>query len=618
MAEVIQTKTTPPAQQHEDSQSILLLGNPNSGKSLIFNRLTGLTQKVSNFPGVTTELLQGRGKDFNFIDFPGIYSLQALTEDEKVTVEGIKKHVKDGTVKAIVYVLDSTRLERSLLLLLQLNELLSGFPIVVAANVIDEVISKGAHLDTEGLGKELQLPVFPVSAKTKSGISELEAALKDLKVNTFEVKSLDEHEQPYKDECKRLSSQYGPQEDVILKSQNRLDKFFLSSLFGPLSFFMLMAFLFQAIFTWASPLMDLVENVIVAFGEHISTYLPSGLITDFFQDAIIGGIGSFLVFAPQIFILFLIIGTLEDSGYLSRAAILCHRPLSWFGLSGRSFVPLLSGHACAVPAMMAARTIVSRRSRLLTIIATPLMACSARLPVYALLIGGFVPAVEYAGGLFGLQGLFFFGLYALGIVAGLLVSALTNTAIKGRCEDAPFIVELPPYRIPGIKPILQQAWQKTWTFIKKAGTIIFTVTVVIWILGYFPNNGELDQSFLATFGKVIEPALEPIGLDWKIGVAILTSFLAREVFVGTLGTMYGIEAADENIATLTQALQQNPNFTMATAVALLIFYALAMQCVSTLAVMKKETGGYKIPVFVFFAFSLLAYVAAMIAFHLIH
>lgn len=604
---------------------ILILGNPNSGKSLLFNRLTGLKQKVANFPGVTVEIHQGEADGLRYSDFPGIYSLDALTKDEQVAVAGFLKAVHDPRTRAVLCVLDATRLERSLYLLLQLLPVARAArcPVVAVVNVLDEIVSCGACVDVPSLARELGVPVLGVSAKKGTGLAELRRLLSEVPAREAADARAPSVSAPLvapvaaiKDEAKRLAKAFGPRADVLLKSQNRIDAFLLSGFFGPLVFATLMIFLFQAIFTWSSPFMDAIEGALGWLGDRAALAAGPGIFADFLRDAVFGGMGSFLVFVPQIFVLFVIIGTLEDSGYLGRAAVLLHRPLSFFGLSGRSFVPLLSGHACAIPAIMATRSIESPRKRLFTILATPFMSCSARLPVYALLIGGFVPAHTYLGGFVGLRGLAFFLLFALGIVAGLLVSAVLDRATRGRAglDDAPFIVELPPYRWPGLKPILLNSLTRAGAFVKNAGGVIFAVTVVIWVLGYFPNGaGHLDTSWLGWLGRFIEPVMSPLGLDWKIGVAILTSFLAREVFVGTLGTLHGIEAAEDHAESLAESLHSG-GLSLSAAAALLVFYALAMQCVSTLAVIRKETGSVWIPVSLFVGMTLLAYTAAAVTF----
>ncbi len=611
-------------------ENVLILGNPNSGKTLLFNRLTGMNQKVANFPGVTVEIRSGQSDGLLFQDFPGTYSLKPLTIDERVAIDGFKSAVLNPKTRAVICVLDATRLERSLYLLLQLVDVAkkTHCPLIAAVNVIDEIVGGQIKMDLNGLSNALGCTVVGVSAKKGSGLSQLKKIYKNLPsrnlenipseeaINLEQFNSTDEIIR-LKSLAHELSKKYGPTNDVLLLSQHRLDNFFLSTWGGPLVFTALMLFLFQSIFSWAAPFMDGIDNLISTTGNFVASNIHSEILADFMKDAVFAGLGSFLVFAPQIFVLFLVIGVLEDSGYLARAAVILHRPLSYFGLSGRSFVTMLSGHACAIPAIMAARTIESPRKRLLTIIITPFMSCSARLPVYALLVGGFIPATHILGGLVGLQGLAFFGLFTIGIVTGLIASSLLDKLLSKKVSslgDAPFLVELPPYRIPNLRPILLNAASRTRGFVQNAGFMIFSVTVVVWVLGYFPNgSGHLDSSWLGVLGRWIEPVFSPMGMDWKIGVAVLTSFLAREVFVGTLGTLYGIESVDDNMSSLSSRLHSS-GMGIASALALAVFYSLAMQCVSTLAVIKKETASAKIPVYVFIGMTIIAYFGAAIVF----
>jgi ferrous iron transport protein B len=337
---------------------------------------------------------------------------------------------------------------------------------------------------------------------------------------------------------------------------------------------------------------------------------------DFTSDALFGGIGAFLVFVPQIFVLTFIIGLLEDSGYMARAALICHKPLRLFGLTGKSFIPMLSGVACAIPAIYAARAIDSPRKRLLTYMAIPLMPCSARLPVYTLLIAAFIPAGTALGGLLGWQGMAMFAIYFFGMFCGLLVTALVSRTSKDHYNDLPFVLELPPYRLPSMRPLLRNSWNRSKHFVTKAGKIIFAVTVVIWILGYSPNYGtDLGASWLGYMGHIIEPLFAPLGLDWRYGVAILSSFLAREVFVGTLGTIFGIESADEHMAPLVQQIQ-NSDLALGSGIALLVFFAIALQCVSTLAILAKESQSNSLGIKLFVGYFLFAYVAAIMAYQL--
>ena len=360
--------------------------------------------------------------------------------------------------------------------------------------------------------------------------------------------------------------------------------------------------------------MDAVENAIGVSASFITDLTGPGMLADFLNDALFGGLGSFLVFVPQIMVLTLIIGVLEDSGYLARAALICHRPLSYFGLSGRSFIPYLSAHACAIPAILAARTIESPRKRLITMLTVPLMSCSARLPVYALLVAVLIPDTRYLGGIVNLQGVAFFGLYLFGIVTALLVSLLLSRSAVTDNEksDMPFILELPSYRFPHWKPLIHRVLSSAKQFIYRAGPVIFAVSLGIWLLGYFPTSaGGLQDSYLGVIGQWIEPIFEPLGLDWRYGVAILMSFLAREVFVGALGTLFGIDGADENIAGLAANIQAD-GLTFGAGMGILLFYVVALQCVATVATLKAETGSARLVGALVFGYGMLAYLLAML------
>lgn len=600
---------------------LLLIGNPNSGKTLLFNRLTGLRKKVANFPGITVEIASGYSEVLgaDILDFPGIYSLSSLTRDEEVAVAGLVKQLKTKQSQICICVLDVTRLERSLFLFLQLRSLCASnnVPLVMLLNMVDQLAPHKIKFDSGLLERELGYPVVLLSAKTREGFERLALvcgeALKS-KPSIMDIGSLSEVDSnQLKILAKQLSTKVGLRGDLLLKTQYQIDHFVLAKGFGTLIFFATMLFLFQAIFSWAAPFMDAVEAAISYAANFMLPKLPEGVIRDFVNGAIFGGFGSFLVFVPQIFILTLIIGFLEDSGYLARAALICHRPLSYFGLSGRSFIPLMTGHACAIPAILSARSIESPKKRMLTMMVIPLVACSARLPVYGLFIAAIIPTRTILGGLLGLQGLAFFVLYFFGILMALLVAALASKSLFRNETEAPFVLELPPYRWPNLGSLIKIAVGQSATFVTRAGPIIFMVTMVVWILGYFPLHGSLENSYLSAIGRWIEPVFIPLGVDWKFGVAIMTSFLAREVFVGTLGTMFGIQGADENFSGLATKLQQS-GMSFASGVALLVFYALAMQCVATLAILKKEMGAWKYPAIVFGGYSLLAYVSAVLAY----
>ena len=603
---------------------VALIGSPNSGKSLLFNRLTGLNQKVANFPGITVDIASGASvdnDDLQFLDFPGIYSLQAISGEEQVAVNAFTRALEDNLLDTVICVVDSTRLEKGLILALQVLEICHRYnkPMLITTNMVDVLDQHNMQFEPQQLAKALKVSVLPISARTGLGLAQLTDAIATATApeQKFESDIIASDESINHLNAQQLAEQYGPKGDLLINTQTRLDSFFLHSWFGGLSFFVIMYVLFQSIFTWAAPVMDAVELAIQWLATMVLPVIPAGVASDFTSDAIFGGIGAFLVFVPQIFVLTLVVGILEDSGYLARAAVICHKPLRLFGLTGKSFIPMLSGVACAIPGIYAARTVDSTRKRWLTYLAIPLMPCSARLPVYTLIIAAFIPAQKALGGLIGWQGLAMFGIYVFGIVCALLVTATVSRSNENLRNDLPFVLEMPPYRLPSWKPLLRNAWDRSKHFVTKAGKVIFLVTVIIWVLGYFPNYGEsLGESWLGTMGQWFEPIFAPIGLDWRYGVAILTSFLAREVFVGTLGTLFGIAGADENFTSLAQQIQDS-GLPLGSGVALLVFFAIALQCVSTLAVLQRESGSWRLPAQLFISYSLFAYIAAFAVFHLV-
>lgn len=597
---------------------VVLIGSPNSGKSLLFNKLTGLNQKVANFPGVTVDISRGQAlanPAIQVVDFPGVYSLHTLSAEEQIAVDNFHRLMTSGELDAVVCVLDSTRLAKGMIFVQQVIDACRehGKPVLIAANMQDVLTRNQLTMDLPGLSQALGVPVVGVSAKSGQGLDQLVALFQSHRTapttdDRADLLAVDEV--AIRNRAHDIAERFGPKGDILIRHQNRLDRFFLSSFSGGLSFLAIMYLLFQSIFTWAAPMMDGVETAIGYVAELFLPLISNTMLHDFVADALFGGIGSFLVFVPQIFVLTLVVGILEDSGYLARAAVICHRPLRMFGLTGKSFVPMLSGVACAIPGIYAARTVDSPTKRWLTYLAIPLMPCSARLPVYTLLIAAFIPAQTIFGGLLGIQGLAMFGVYLFGIFCALLVTALVSRRVEHGRDDLPFVLEMPPYRLPSWRPLLRGAWNRSKLFVTKAGAIIFSVTVVVWFLGYFPNQGEdLGSSFLGIMGHTLEPVFEPLGLDWKYGVAILTSFLAREVFVGTLGTLFGIEGADENIASLADQIQAT-GLGLGSGVALLVFYAIALQCVSTLAVLRRESGGWGLPLKMAVGYGVLAYLAS--------
>jgi ferrous iron transport protein B len=606
---------------------VLLIGSPNSGKSLLFNRLTGLHHKVANFPGITVDVSWGRVQavpGMELIDFPGTYSLQAISADEKVAVEYFERSLVDPDVSQVLCVVDATRLEKSLYFTLQVIRDCArhGKQVTVLANMIDVLDSHNLSLDTEALGVALQARVLPVSARSGKGLEAVVSALREAtparasETAAGGPQAAGASDEQLRASAHRLAQRFGAKGDVLIRNQTRLDGIFLHSVTGGIAFFFIMYLLFQSIFTWAAPLMDAVESVLGSMADVVVPLISNQTARDFTADALFGGIGAFLVFVPQIFILTFVIGLLEDSGYMARAALICHKPLRLFGLTGKSFIPMLSGVACAIPAIYAARAIDSPRKRLLTYMAIPLMPCSARLPVYTLLIAAFIPAGTALGGLVGWQGLAMFGIYFFGMFCGLLVTALVSRTSSDHFNDLPFVLELPPYRVPSVLPLLRNCWNRSRHFVTKAGKIIFMVTIGVWFLGYFPNFGaDLGTSWLGYMGHFIEPLFAPLGLDWRYGVAILSSFLAREVFVGTLGTIFGIEGADDNMVPLVQNIQAS-DMSLGSGLALLVFFAIALQCVSTLAILAKESGSTSLSVKMFAGYFLFAYVAAVAVYEL--
>jgi ferrous iron transport protein B len=597
---------------------VILTGSPNSGKSLLFNRLTGLSQKVANFPGITVDVGSGRLQalpEKELVDFPGTYSLQAISAEEKVAVAYFEDALADPEMEQVLCVIDATRLEKSLYFTLQVIRDCerNGKKVTVLANMIDVLDNHQLELDVAGLSAALHTPVLPISARSGKGIDALLAELAAPVTPAAEPRAhlVDTPDEILRGEAHVLARRFGPSGDVLVRTQARLDSFFLHSVTGGIAFFVIMYLLFQSIFTWAAPAMDAVEAVLGWMADRVVPLVGNRVAADFTADAMFGGVGAFLVFVPQIFVLTFVIGLLEDSGYMARAALICHKPLRLFGLTGKSFIPMLSGVACAIPGIYAARAIDSPRKRLLTYMAIPLMPCSARLPVYTLLIAVFIPSGTALGGLVGWQGLAMFGIYFFGMLCGLLVTSAVSRTAEDHYTDMPFVLELPPYRVPGLAPILRNAWNRSKHFVIKAGKIIFTVTVIIWVLGYFPNYGEdLGQSWLGILGRLVEPLFAPLGLDWRYGVAIFTSFAAREVFVGTLGTIFGIEGAEENVVPLVDQIQAS-GLAPASGLALLVFFAIALQCVSTLAILAKESDSTALAVKMFFGYFLLAYVAAL-------
>lgn len=608
--------------------SVLLVGTPNSGKTALFNRLTGLNHRVANYPGITVDLSVGKLAglpDYDLVDFPGTYSLRPISEEERVAVAHFEQSLSDESVRHVLCVIDATRLEKSLFFCLQVIRACQqvGRAVTVVANMSDILQRHRLTMNASGLSEALGVPVILASARTGDGLDVVIEALSEpsppsepstvAQASDVLASEGNAADSALYERAHRLAEQFGAPSDVLLQSQSRLDRFFLGSLTGGLAFSLVMLVLFQSIFTWSAPAMGAVESAVIGVGVWVLPFLPEGVLRDFTADALFSGIGAFLVFVPQIFVLTFVIGLLEDSGYLARAAVICHKPLRFFGLSGKSFIPMLSGVACAIPAIYAARSIESPRARFLTYLAIPLMPCSARLPVYTLLIAIFIPRETVLGGLFGWQGLTLFGIYVFGMVAGLAIAGLVNRLTPSE-DQMPFMMELPAYRLPALVPIVRKSVQRAKHFVTKAGVVILSVTIVIWILGYFPNHGaDLGASWLGMVGQWIEPVFQPLGLDWRYGVAIVSAFLAREVFVGTLGTIMGIEGAEDNILPLVEQVQASA-LPLGSGLALLVFFAIALQCVSTVAILAREAQSWRLALRMVVGYLIVAWVAAWMTF----
>jgi len=603
---------------------VAIIGPPNSGKSTLFNRLTGLRQKVANFPGVTVEQRVGRARMNNhrevvLVDLPGVYSLNPRSEDEEVTRNVLKGEMA-GVPKpdAVLLILDSTNLGRHLVLAAPILSL--KLPTLVILNMADDLAGRGGQVDTAELASQLGAPVALISASKGDGIDKVFQFMAGTSAGTTSL-SAPKIELPVLQDvprCRQWAREVGV--GAAYQAPNpplwtrRLDAIFLHPVAGPLIFLVVVAGVFQTIFRGAKPLMDSLQAFIESSSQWVGNLLPDGIFRSLLVDGVGHGVGSVIVFLPQILLLFLFIGILEDSGYLARAALIADRTMAKFGLQGKSFIPLLSAYACAVPAIMATRTIESKRDRLATILIAPFMTCSARLPVYFLVIAAFIKDRPFVGPFLGTQAAALLGLYALGFLAAILTAKLLKSSVL-KSERAPFVLEMPPYRMPTLRSLGLRLYDRSKLFLRRAGTVILTCAVVLWVLAHLPlHDGkppEISDSFAGMIGHTIEPVIKPLGFNWKIGIGLITSIAARETIVSTLGTIYGMEGADWHSAGLQQALQSE--MTPGGAFALLIFFAFAMQCMSTIAVVRRETGGWKWPAVQFAYMTAVAYLCAMIA-----
>ncbi len=693
---------------------IALVGNPNTGKTSLFNKLTGLNQKVGNYPGITVDKKVGicklpNGDKAEIIDLPGTYSLNASSRDEEIVTEALTSSNFPDYPDAVVVVVDATNLKRNLLLFTQVYDL--GLPVVLALNMVDLVERLGMKVDQEGLSQHFGVPVVSVNARRGKGIDKLKSALTQVLTpgkltifnpeevapnfieeargvlnehspyqtwligNTPEYSLINEEQKarmddlrkkhnihPHRNKVKETVRRYQFIDEIIEKYFSKkdirfwditemLDPIFTHRIWGFVIFFGLLTIIFQAIFSWSTWPMEVIETFFTDVSNWVIRVLPPGPVAEMLADGVIPGIAGVLVFIPQITILFAFIALLEETGYMSRVVFLMDKVMRQFGLNGRSVVPLLSGMACAIPAVMATRSIENWKERLTTIMVTPLMTCSARLPVYTILIALVIPEKRYFG-FVNQQGLVLMAMYLFGFVMALLAAVAFNKILKAR-KKGYLIMEMPPYKLPQGRNVAITIIEKVKSFVFSAGKIIIAISIILWLLArYGPADrkeqavaaieqqsqienwdqettdrrlvaARLENSYMGLFGKAIEPAIEPLGYDWKIGIALISSFAAREVFVGTMATIYTVGDQDNELNVKAKMAADvhpdtgEPRYTFAVAISLLLFYALAMQCMSTLAVVYRETNGWKWPIIQFIYMSGLAYVISLIAYQLL-
>ncbi len=683
---------------------IAIIGNPNSGKTTLFNALTGLRQKVGNYPGVTVEKKEGRivfddGSEAVLLDLPGTYSLTANSPDEKVATDILLGRVDYTPLpELVVCVVDASNLERNLYLISQIID--NRLAVVIALNMIDVAKREGLIIDVQKLSAELGVKIIPTVGSKSIGVDELKAAIgshvepsrksrqwilpepvqrecDELKgmlqtmhhlaeplafheaiVLLTSTAALSEHDDRYapelidhvKKDRLQLEKLGIDRNSIVVESRyewikrvctssvvshrqntnttsDKIDRVLTHKVWGFVIFIGLMAVMFQAIFSWANLPMLMIGDAINWMDSQIMQTMPAGDLRDLLVNGAIAGVGAVVTFLPQIIFLFLFIGFLEDTGYMARAAFIMDRIMSKVGLHGKSFIPLLSSFACAIPGIMATRTIENRKDRLVTMLVAPLVSCSARLPVYALMIAAFIPPKRVLG-IFSLPGLTLVSMYLLGLTAALAMAwVFKKTLLKS--ETPAFIMELPPYKMPSMKSVFLHMWERSALFLKRAGTIILGVSIVLWFLATYPKTENvsasvsLDRSFAGRAGHFIEPVIKPLGFDWKVGIGLIGSILQREVFVSTLGTIYNIKDSkqESGIMSLQEHLHKDtdpatglPTFTALTAICLMVYYVLAMQCMSTVAVMRRETNGWKWPIFQIGYMTALAYVGTFIVY----
>lgn len=683
-----------------DLPIVVTIGNPNTGKSSLFNLLTGLNQKVSNFPGVTVDYLSGESKigdkTISLIDVPGTYSIAAQSPDEMVAINVLLGNVPNiGAPSVVILVLDATNLRRNLFLASQVRELQLKY--VVALTMTDIAEKRGIEIDISALSEALGAPVVPIVASNGRGLEELKNTLSQVLAGPMPepiVLNVEHHEAATKfaSEVEERGSPFHPFEIYralidkggfiekrlidsdpaiaakleILRSElgggrdlttieardryswinakvnnveqrpavstlkgELADRVINHPVYGTLLFILVMALVFQSVFAWANPLMEMIDGATASISNWVYATFGESLFTNFIADGVLAGVGSVVIFLPQIIILFIFIIILEDSGYMARAAFLMDRLMRWCGLSGQSFIPMLSSFACAVPGIMGARVIPNAKDRIATMVAAPFMTCSARLPVYALLIAAFVPPERYLGGWVSVQGLVLLGFYFLGIFAAIGTAFLLHLTILKK-ETANFLLELPPYRMPNWRAVVTKLLSRAGVFLKRAGTIIFFVAMVVWVLATFPKSDDpelsaasaIEQSYLGRASQTVAPLFAPLGWDWKVTAAVIASFPAREVVIAVLGTLYAIDDPETQQESLIQRIRESkhpsgePVFTVPMAFGLMVFFALCLQCVSTMAVMRRETNSWRWPIFSWVYMTSLGYLGALLCFQL--
>ena len=669
--------------------NLLLLGNPNTGKSSLFNKLTGLNQKVGNFPGVTVEKKEGiininNNCFVNVIDLPGAYSINSFSPEEQIVSDILLKKNEISPDAALV-VSDIENLKHNLLLFTQAKDLC--IPLYLAINMCDVMDKRGITLDIISLEKELKTKIFLISTRNSTGIEDLlneipkilDTDTSTLLDNSYmNLKTLQKGNKkkqsnslyrmwlqeinniPNQNDIKKIQHKEAVQRYRFINKQlnktliidrkkafdvrSKLDNIFLHPFFGTIIFISILALIFQTIFSWSSYPMDFIDEMFSYLSNYTKTVLPEGVFTSLLAEGIITGIGGVVIFIPQIVLLFMFISVLEETGYMNRVVFLFDKRLKKYGLSGKSIIPLISGVACAIPAVMSTRNIDDWKQRLITILVTPFMTCSARLPVYLILISVVIPDKYFF--IFNYQGLTLLGLYMLGILMALLSAFVFSKVIKSNFKNH-VIIEMPNYKVPVLKNVLFTIYSKTKSFVFEAGKIILSISIFLWILAsngpgdnfkyaeeiimerydnkknineldYEIQSYRLENSYIGTAGKVLEPILNPLGYDWKIGIAIITSFAAREVFVGTLATIFSVGSEKMDTIKEKMSYQRKPNgellFNLPTGVSLMVFYAFALQCMSTIAIVKKETNSWKWPAIQFTFMTIIAYISALIVY----